>query len=132
MPRIEKWNAAGIIDAALDITERRMNEAVVLVQADIKRSINVGNPGGKNPSAPGEPPRKVTARLFNSIFGKVIRNGSQILGVVGTNVVYGRRLELGFAGKDSLGRAYNQAPRPFIRPAFSRNRDRIKKILRVK
>ena len=109
-----------------------MEQAVAVVQRDIKISLNVGNPGGKSPSAPGQPPRKVTARLFNSIFGTVIRNESQILGVVGTNVIYGRRLELGFAGKDSLGRQYNQAPRPFIRPAFVRNRDRVKQILGAK
>lgn len=131
MPKITKWDPNGIINAALEITERRMNEAVVLVQADIKLSLNVGNPGGKNPSAPGQPPRKVTARLFNSIFGKVVRQGNQILGVVGTNVIYGRRLELGFVGKDSAGHQINQAPRPFIRPAFERNRDRIKRILKV-
>jgi len=131
VPKITKWDPQAIINAALDITEQRMNVAVTLVQADVKLSLNVGNPGGKNPSAPGEPPRKVTARLFNSIFGKVIRIGSQVLGVVGTNVVYGRRLELGFAGKDKLGRQFNQAPRPFIRPAFARNRDRIKKALKV-
>lgn len=129
MPRITKWNPEGIMEAALEITERRMQQAVVLVQGDIKVSLNVGNPGGTHPSAPGQPPRKVTARLFNSIFGKTIRQGNQIFGVVGTNVVYGRRLELGFAGKDSLGRNYTQAPRPFIRPGFYRNRDRIKQIL---
>lgn len=132
MPKITKWNPNGIMDAALEITERRMQEAVVLIQTDIKISLNVGNPGGKTPSAPGQPPRKVTARLFNSIFGKVVREGSQVIGVVGTNVVYGRRLELGFAGKDSLGRQYDQAPRPFIRPAFARNRDRVKRILGAK
>lgn len=132
MPRIEKWNPAGIIEATLDITEKRMGKAVAVVQRQIKTSLNIGNPGGKNPSAPGEPPRKVTARLFNSIFTKVIRNGSQIIGVVGTNVVYGRRLELGFAGRDSLGRQYNQAPRPFIRPGFFNTRDKVKQILGAK
>jgi HK97 gp10 family phage protein len=37
---------------------------------------------------------------------------------VGTDVVYARRMELGFRGADSLGRVYNQAPRPYLRPAF--------------
>lgn len=139
MPKITKWDPNGIMNAALAVTERRMNEAVVLVQADIKRSLNVGGRQRSSVSGkmysfgsdPGQPPFKQTGRLFNSIFGKVIREGSQVLGVVGTNVVYGRRLELGFVGKDSAGRQYNQAPRPFIRPAFERNRDRIKRILKV-
>lgn len=34
-----------------------------------------------------------------------------------TDVVYARRLELGFVGKDRLGRRYNQRPYPYLRPA---------------
>lgn len=30
---------------------------------------------------------------------------------------YARRIELGFTGRDSLGRFYNQAPQPYMRPA---------------
>jgi hypothetical protein len=37
--------------------------------------------------------------------------------LVGTNVEYARRLELGFAGTDALGRTYNQPARPYLRPA---------------
>jgi hypothetical protein len=132
VPRITKWNANGISDAALRVTERRMGQAVTLVQREIKVSLNVGNRTGENPSSPGEPPRKVSGRLFNSIFAKVLRNGSQVIGVVGTNVKYARRLELGFVGKDALGRVFRQLPRPFIRPAFLRLRDHIKRILGAK
>jgi len=38
--------------------------------------------------------------------------------IAGTNVVYSRRIEHGFVGKDSLGRSYNQAPKPYLYPAF--------------
>ncbi len=38
-------------------------------------------------------------------------------GVVGTNAVQGRRLELGFVGTDSLGRDYDQPPYPHAGPA---------------
>jgi transcription elongation factor len=38
--------------------------------------------------------------------------------VVGTNVEYGRRIELGFVGTDSLGRKYNQAAKSYLFPAF--------------
>lgn len=37
---------------------------------------------------------------------------------VGTNVAYARRLELGFAGADSLGRTFNQPAQPYLRPAI--------------
>ena len=36
---------------------------------------------------------------------------------VGTNKPQARRLEYGFVGTDSLGRHYNQGPRPHVRPA---------------
>jgi len=38
--------------------------------------------------------------------------------VTGTNLEYARRIEHGFVGKDSLGRSYNQAPKPYLHPAF--------------
>ena len=41
---------------------------------------------------------------------------------VGTDAPQARRLEYGFVGADKLGRVYNQAPRPHIRPALDENR----------
>ena len=37
---------------------------------------------------------------------------------VGSDSPYARRIELGFTGHDSLGRYYDQAPRPYLLPAF--------------
>jgi hypothetical protein len=37
--------------------------------------------------------------------------------IVSTSEPYGRRLEFGFYGTDSLGRDYNQAPQPHVNPA---------------
>ena len=37
---------------------------------------------------------------------------------VGPTMIYSRRLELGFKGPDSLGRVYNQAPKPYVRPTY--------------
>jgi hypothetical protein len=42
--------------------------------------------------------------------------------VVGTDAPQARRLEYGFVGADKLGRVYNQAARPHIRPALDENR----------
>lgn len=46
-------------------------------------------------------------------------------GRVGSNVEYARRIELGFVDVDSLGRKYNQAPQPYLRPALEKNRSKI-------
>jgi hypothetical protein len=37
---------------------------------------------------------------------------------IGTELPYGRRLEFGFTGTDSLGRNYNQPPFPHVEPAI--------------
>jgi hypothetical protein len=42
--------------------------------------------------------------------------------IVGNDQPQGPRLEFGFVGADKLGRVYNQAPRPHIRPALDENR----------
>ncbi len=42
--------------------------------------------------------------------------------IVGNDQPQGPRLEFGFVGADSLGRIYNQAPRPHLRPALDENR----------
>lgn len=42
---------------------------------------------------------------------------------VGTDAPQAKRLEYGFVGADKLGRIYNQAARPHIRPALDENKD---------
>jgi hypothetical protein len=37
---------------------------------------------------------------------------------IGTDLPYGRRLEFGFSGTDSLGRTYNQPPFAHVQPAL--------------
>jgi len=60
-----------------------------------------------------------TGTLRRSIHTEVIDSSStSATARTGTDVVYARRLEFGFVGRDSLGRLYNQAPRPYLRPAF--------------
>jgi hypothetical protein len=126
---IRKWNQEAIVEAALKEEERRMALAVQVVIGNTKRLLNRGNPKGNNPSLPGEPPKKVSARLFNSIAGRVTRVALQVVGVIGTDVKYARRLEKGFVGKDSAGRTIDQKPRPFLAPGLAMSMTKVKKIL---
>lgn len=69
-------------------------------------------------NASGRPgPNVVTGDYRRSIALRVFRNGGMAVAVVGTNKPQGRRLEFGFHGVDSLGRAYNQPPYPHFGPA---------------
>jgi HK97 gp10 family phage protein len=56
--------------------------------------------------------------LRRSITIEVQTKDNIVIGKIGTNVEYAPRLEFGFAGTDKLGRTYNQAAKPFLRPAF--------------
>lgn len=70
-------------------------------------------------SKPGEPPRKQTGHLRRSVTYEVDREN--LTARVGTNVTYGKYLELGT--KRGL------APRPWLRPALARVAARVNELL---
>ena len=47
---------------------------------------------------------------------------------IGPKAAYGRRIELGFRGKDSLGRTYDQGPFPYMEPGLEESRRDIEAI----
>lgn len=131
---IETWRANVVVGATQKELVRRMGQAVVAVRDQVKVLSNVGNPTGLSPSAPGEPPRKVSGTFFRSVTGgpkTVSIEGIAVVGRVGTNVPYQPRLELGFHGTDSLGRRYAQAPRPAFRPALAMQLSNVRRLLAV-
>ena len=88
--------------------------------------------GGHRASAAGETPAVDTGVLVNSISTWVdSQNAEQITMGIGSGVVYAARLEFGFMETDSLGRNYNQQPRPYMRPAVDNNEDRIMQAINV-
>jgi len=69
-----------------------------------------------------------TGNLSRSIHHQIGSDGpGRVAATVGTDVVYAARQEFGFVGADSLGRVYNQAARPYLRPALDENRAEIEK-----
>lgn len=61
--------------------------------------------------------------LRRSIEPQIVEPGQA---VVGSSVPYARRIEYGFAQADRRGRHYNQAAKPYLRPAFEQNRGRVR------
>jgi HK97 gp10 family phage protein len=88
-------------------------KACLIVERDAKMSMS---PNG--PSAPGEPPAVDTGRLRASITHRVEGGGyeEKTVGVVGTNVEYGKHLEFG---------TVHMAARPWLTPALERHRKEI-------
>lgn len=68
----------------------------------------------------------VTGTLRRSISTEIAQKGTIIWAYTGSrDVPYARRIEFGFVGSDSLGRTYNQAAQPYLRPALDGNKDAI-------
>lgn len=126
--------------------KKRMLEVVVRLDAFVRNSMNTSNYGGKNPSAPGSTPNVGLGTLKRSITHAVRIDGNEVVGIYGVAKgqasAYAKRLELGFSGtvnvkahtrKGKAVRAYSyhvtQQPRPFIKPAYQKNKRQIKKIL---
>jgi hypothetical protein len=97
-----------------------------------------------NGYSPNTPKDKQTSNLVNSITwstesfqgpmqgqtdGEAIAMPDRKLSVrIGSNVVYARRVELGFSGKDSKGRTFNQPPKSYLRAGLFAKREVIKAI----
>lgn len=82
-------------------------------------------------NASGRPgPNVVTGTLRRSIHTKgPTSTGTGYMAQVGPSVIYGRRIELGFHGTDSLGRNYNQQSYPYLRPALETVGPRLEAIM---
>lgn len=68
-----------------------------------------------------------TGTLRRSIHIESDESSGQPVVLVGTDVVYARRIEYGFIGEDRLGRRYDQSPQPYLRPALDENREAIRR-----
>jgi hypothetical protein len=70
-------------------------------------------------NASGRPgPNVITGAYRNSWRPEMHRLPYGAQCTIGTDLPYGRRLEFGFTGTDSLGRSYNQPPFPHVQPAL--------------
>jgi hypothetical protein len=99
-----EWNGDEIqrkVEARLVVG---VQSAVLFCERIAKQKVSRGNRSGRNPSAPGEPPKRVTGQLRASIGSEVVvEPGRRIVGRFGirkgsTAEAYGEALERGFTG----------------------------------
>jgi len=105
-----KWYGKQVKEEVRRKCARNLRDTCLFLEGHIKKSF------GKSPSAPGEPPGVISGTLKRSITNEV----EGLTGRVGTNVEYGKYLELG---------TEHIAPRPFLRPALESNRTKIKEMM---
>lgn len=100
----------------------RLEHAAMKVRPAIEKAVkHTGEMGiarirGNASGRPG--PNVVTGAYRNSWRPEMtaLPYGAQC--TIGTDLPYGRRLEFGFTGTDSLGRSYAQPPFPHVQPAL--------------
>lgn len=71
-----------------------------------------------------------TGQYAKSIQMEIRGTGRQKSLYVGTRAAQGRRLEFGFNGVDSLGRRYNDPPRPHFGPGAQATQDGLERLIR--
>ena len=85
----------------------------------VRMKLSRPNPSGAAPSAPGEPPARVTGELLDSVAYEVLETEKGLSVTVGTAAPYALALEYG---------TRRMAPRPFLRPAFAEMEEEIARI----
>lgn len=118
------WNGPKVKQALEAELHRRLTAAAIVVAGRAKALLSVAGTGrqgkgrvyGAHPSQPGAPPKKQTGRLRASISYEVAGRMAR----VGTNVKYGRLLELG---------TRKMAARPWLRRALAEMRAAVVRIL---
>jgi len=112
------WHGGEYMAKQRSVLAANLARAAIALKGDIKNALRIGNKTGRTPSGPGEPPRRRTGRLSGSIAHEVDRQS--LVARVGTNVKYGKFLELGTS---------KMSARPFIRPSLARMQGTIARIL---
>ena len=106
---------------------KNMRATTVFVRDEVKKKLNRSQPTrtlrsgsiiGLDPSRPGEPPKKITSQLQNSITTQVITTSREIIGKVGTPLKKGFWLEFGTS---------KMKERPYLRPTIAENKRKIGK-----
>ena len=110
---------------------KNMQVATVFVRDRVKEKLNRGQPTritaggtiiGLDPSLPGEPPKKITSQLQNSIRQRVVSTVNSVTGLIGSDLKKAAALELG-------NREGTLKPRPYLRPTLMEQRRKILRIL---
>jgi HK97 gp10 family phage protein len=120
-----EWYGGEVIANVEEAKKVALTHACKVVQSHAKPMVPkiTGNlKGSITYSVMGDAPSAVQAPAVQE--DGVGRGGSDV-GVIGTNVEYGARIEFGFKGTDRLGRRYNQSAQPYLRPALDNNRAKL-------
>ena len=122
---LTEFNAAidAMVEAVNFATRDGVVKGVAVIEASAKTSFGPGHAKGTPKTVFGQP-QSISGTLRRSIkmVGEPVEVGRGVWSArVGPTSIYGRRVELGFNGSDALGRVYNQAPNPYLKPGVDKS-----------
>lgn len=102
-----------------------------LIESKAKQNFSGSHAKGE-PRSGGKYPNVVTGSLRRSIHVDSVKRISFGVwqSVTGPSMIYGRRIDLGFNGADSIGRIYHQPPYPYFTDGFEQAKDQLPGIFR--
>ncbi|MYW43052.1 HK97 gp10 family phage protein [Streptomyces sp. SID161] len=105
-------------DELAERLERAAHKIGPAIQKGVRHTgeLGIARIRGNASGRPG--PNVITGAYRNSWRPEMRALPYGALCTIGTDLPYGRRLEFGFSGTDSLGRTYNQPPFPHVQPAL--------------
>jgi HK97 gp10 family phage protein len=105
--------------SGLNLLTRDLQKIAAGIQKNERAAVKLAGQAYANDVKAIAPYKTGTYR--RSIHVEMSTEGIREVALIGTDVPYGRRLEFGFMDTDSLGRKYQQYPRPHWRPTFDHN-----------
>ena len=113
---------AGVVGMLVIVNEAKRLAAYLT--GTLRRSIHVGGAAGETPDFEGG----LDSGYSDLGQGEIKAQSAEVYG--GTDVPYGRRIEMGFDDTDALGRSFHQKAQPFLRPAFDTKREEAVEAMR--
>ena len=124
----------GSIDALIravdQATSRGVTSGAELIADEAKESFGPAHAKG-TPKTVFDKPQSITGNLRRSIrqTGSTTSPSQGVwMARVGPTAIYGRRIELGFKGADSLGRVYNQPKYPYFKPGVDKALTKLNRV----
>ncbi len=118
-----EWRTADIVRTMSVRAGRGLEAAGKVLATAMVAELSTPGPA---PSQPGEAPHKQSGDLVGAVDVQRVSDTVVRVGVVDPDQhPKAVRLARGFKGTDSLGRRYNQRPRPYAVPAMRRMNNRL-------
>jgi len=129
---VVKGGAIVAKNAKAEFTELAVDKSgtarVLGASEDRKRGERAGSRyTGSHLAEAGSRPHARTGKLRTSIKVAEVKEVGygRWMSKTGPTMIYGRRVERGFTGQDSIGRNYNQPGYPYMAPGFVKSRDEL-------